>query len=301
MSYSCATYSWTPPLGIVDIALIPKSTEDRAKLEAALASQDDPSLLVRTDEKSGQIKLRGSSELQLLARIDKLKRAHQIEMSLGIPQVVYREIITRRGEADYTHKKLAQFARLKLAVGPNEAGQNTFDVKAAAQVPEHFLPAIIQGLENACARGPLVGAPVVGVAISLIDGAWHARDSSPAAVEAAAGTALLEALRDAHPTVLQPIMALHLMAPEEVVEKVEADLVARGGEIEGRQPVRDKIEIAAHVPLANVSPTLTYARDLRALTRARVTFTMAFRDYVEVEPTPPTSDPPFRPAVAMRA
>lgn len=297
-------YSLKVHFGLVEVLVEPQSQADQEKLDTALSAltADDHSFRARQDRSMGVTSLSGQSWLHLETKLDLLKRKYGIEMKVGRPSVVYLETISKRVEVIYTHKKSAsgrsEFARLKLVAEPNGAGAgNVLETEIADEVvPARFLPDIVRGLESATAAGLLMGMPVVDLKISLLDGAYHAQDSSPSAFETAACDALRQLIVAADPILLQPIMKVEIKTPLDHGKAITADITKREGLIEIRQPTGEGLTLIAKMPLAKL---LDYGAGLHSLSEDRATFRMTFDHYAPA--SRPTGDPPFRPAAALRA
>jgi len=291
-------------LSLIEIAIEPKSKADQEKLGAALAklAAEDPSFRVSTDQESGQTILKGTSEEHLDAKVGLLKR-HGIDANIGAPQVAFRERITQRVEDSYTHKKQSsgtgQFAAVTLVVEPSESGKgNEFESKIiGGAVPTKYVPAIEKGVESVLSSGVVAGFPVVDVKVQLIDGKYHDVDSSALAFEIAARACFREALQKAGPVLLEPIMRAEVVTPKDCVAAVLRDLKLRRSEIIGLDERSYAVVVTAMVPLMNL---FGYASPLREKSNGRGTFTMRFDHYAPA-PLAPKDDPPFRPAIGMRA
>ena len=289
---------------LIEIAIEPKSKTDQEKLGLALAqlAAEDPSFLVSTDQETGQTILKGMSELHLDRTVDSLKRICDAEFYLGAPQVAYRETITRRATKDYTHKKLTggsgQFAAVKIVVEPLPSGTSfQFEKKiVGGALPEKYIPGVKKGLESALVSGILAGFPVVDVKVTLVDGKHHEVDSSVPAFEIAARMALREALRDASPVLIEPVMKVEVVTPWDRAKQVIADLNSWRVRIQGQDSRGDAIVIDALVPLASM---FGYVSNLCSMSEGQATFAMRFDHYAEV-PRAPDDDPTFRPAIGMR-
>jgi elongation factor G len=224
-------------------------------------------------------------ELHLDIKVDILKRTHKVEVNVGAPQVAYRETITRRTEIDYTHKKqtggTGQYARVKLVVEPNEKGKGfEFDNRiVGGVVPKEYIPGVEKGLNSVMTAGTIIGFPVVDVKVSLVDGAYHEVDSSTIAFEIAARTALREALQKSAPVLLEPIMKVEVVTPEEYLGGVIGDLNSRRGHIAGTDSRGNAQVVSAMVPLANM---FGYVNTLRSMSQGRAAYTMQFDHYAEV-------------------
>lgn len=275
------------PEPVIEIAIEPKSKADQEKLGVALQklAAEDPSFRVSTDQESGQTILKGMGELHLDIKVDILKRTYKVEANIGAPQVAYRETVTRKAEIDYTHKKQSggsgQFARIKIVVEPNEVGKGfTFESKiVGGVVPKEFIPGVEKGLESVLTSGVIAGFPVVDVKVSLVDGAYHEVDSSAIAFEIAARQGFREGLQKGASKLLEPIMKVECVSPEDYVGSVIGDLNSRRGQIQGQEMRGNATVINAMVPLANM---FGYVNNLRSMSQGRATFTMQFDHYEQV-------------------
>jgi elongation factor G len=275
------------PEPVIEIAIEPKSKADQEKLGVALAklAAEDPSFRVSTDPESGQTILKGMGELHLDIKVDILKRTYKVEANIGAPQVAYREKITRTVTKDYTHKKQTggsgQFARVKFVVEPLEAGGGfQFENKiVGGAVPKEYIPGVEKGLESVLGSGVLAGFPVVDLKVSLVDGAYHDVDSSALAFEIASRAALREALQEGKSVLLEPIMKVEVVTPEDYTGSVIGDLNSRRGQIQGQDMRGNANVINAMVPLANM---FGYVNTLRSMSQGRATFTMQFDHYEQV-------------------
>jgi translation elongation factor EF-G len=288
---------------LVEIAIEPKSKADAEKLGIALVklAAEDPTFEVSIDHESGQTILKGVSELHLDAKLDVLRRTYNIDARVGAPQVAFRERITRSAEVEYTHKKqsggFGQFAVVKLHVEPNEPGKGyQFEAKIAGDaVPKEYIPGVEKGIESVLSSGVVAGFPVVDVKVELIDGKYHDVDSSALTFEIAARAAFREALHKARSVLLEPIMKVEVVSPEDCIASVISDLNLRRGQIQGQDMRGNATVVNAMVPLMNM---FGYVNNLRSMSRGRATFTMRFDHYAPAPP--PEDDPPFRPAIGMR-
>jgi elongation factor G len=275
------------PDPVIEIAIEPKSKADQEKLGVALAKlvAEDPSFRVNTDPESGQTIIKGMGELHLDIKVDILKRTYKVEANIGAPQVAYREKITRPVTVDYTHKKQTggsgQFARIKINAEPLPAGTGfVFDSKVVGgSVPKEFIPGVEKGLESVLGSGVLAGFPVVDLKVSLVDGAYHEVDSSALAFEIAGRSALREALQKGASVLLEPIMKVEVVTPEDYTGSVIGDLNSRRGHIQGQDRRGNANVINAMVPLANM---FSYVNNLRSMSQGRATFTMQFDHYEQV-------------------
>ncbi|MFZ0527904.1 MAG: elongation factor G [Xanthobacteraceae bacterium] len=275
------------PDPVIEIAIEPKSKADQEKLGVALAKlvAEDPSFRVHTDQESGQTIIKGMGELHLDIKVDILKRTYKVDANIGAPQVAYREKITRAAPVDYTHKKQTgghgQFARIKIVAEPSEPGAGfVFENEiVGGSVPREFFPAVEKGLEGSLGAGVLAGFPVVDIKVSLVDGASHDVDSSAMAFEICARAAMREALQKGGPVLLEPVMKVEVVTPEDYTGSVIGDLNSRRGQIQGQDMRGNANVINAMVPLANM---FSYVNNLRSMSQGRATFTMQFDHYAEV-------------------
>ena len=258
------------PDPVIEIAIEPKSKADQEKLGVALAKlvAEDPSFRVATDQESGQTIIKGMGELHLDIKVDILKRTYKVDANIGAPQVAYREKITRQATIDYTHKKQTgghgQFARIKVVAEPGEPGSGfVFENEiVGGSVPREFFPAVEKGLEGQLSAGAILGFPVVDIKVSLIDGASHDVDSSAMAFEIAARAAMREALQKGGSVLLEPIMKVEVVTPEDYTGSVIGDLNSRRGQIQGQDMRGNANVISAMVPLANM---FSYVNNLRSM------------------------------------
>jgi len=275
------------PAPVIEIAIEPKSKADQEKLGVALAklAAEDPSFRVSTDQESGQTILKGMGELHLDIKVDILKRTYKVDANIGAPQVAYREKITRVTTVDHTHKKQTggsgQFARVKIVAEPQPPASGfMFENKVVGgAVPKEFVPGVEKGLRSVLGSGVLAGFPVVDLKVSLVDGASHEVDSSALAFEIAARAALREALQKGASVLLEPIMKVEVVTPEDYTGSVIGDLNSRRGQIQGQDMRGNANVINAMVPLANM---FGYVNTLRSMSQGRATFTMQFDHYEQV-------------------
>jgi elongation factor G len=275
------------PEPVIEIAIEPKSKADQEKLGVALAklATEDPSFRVSTDPESGQTILKGMGELHLDIKVDILRRTYKVDANIGAPQVAYREKITREVTVDYVHKKQTggsgQFARVKIVATPLPAGGG-FEFEnevVGGTVPKEYIPGVEKGLESVLGAGILAGFPVVDLKVNLIDGAYHEVDSSALAFEIASRAALREALQKGHSVLLEPIMKVEVVTPEDYTGSVIGDLNSRRGQIQGQDMRGNANVVNAMVPLANM---FGYVNNLRSMSQGRATFTMQFDHYEQV-------------------
>jgi elongation factor G len=275
------------PAPVIEIAVEPKTKADQEKLGVALAklAGEDPSFTVSTDHESGQTILKGMGELHLDIKIDILKRTYKVEATIGAPQVAYRESISRKVEIDYTHKKqtggTGQFARVKLVFEPGEPGSDFVFESAivGGAVPKEYIPGVEKGLKQAKENGLLAGFPVIDVKATLIDGAFHDVDSSVLAFEIASRAAFRELKEKAGPKLLEPIMGVEVVTPEEYLGSIIGDLNGRRGMIQGQDMRGNAVVVHAFVPLANM---FGYVNTLRGMSQGRAQFTMQYDHYESV-------------------
>ena len=275
------------PAPVIEIAIEPNSKADQEKLGIALSklAAEDPSFQVSTDLESGQTILRGMGELHLDIKVDILKRQYKVEAKIGAPQVAYRETITRNTNIDYTHKKQTggsgQFARVKMEIVPGEPGSGfTFESKiVGGSVPKEYIPGVEKGIKSVLDNGVLAGFPVIDVHVVLIDGAYHEVDSSVMAFEIAARAAMREGLQKAGPKLLEPIMKVEVVTPEEYLGGIIGDLTSRRGQVQGQEMRGNATVLNAFVPLANM---FGYVNTLRSMSQGRANFVMTFHNYAQV-------------------
>jgi elongation factor G len=276
------------PDPVIEIAIEPKSKADQEKLGVALAKlvAEDPSFRVTTDQESGQTIIKGMGELHLDIKVDILKRTYKVDANIGAPQVAYREKLTRPATVTYTHKKQTggsgQYAEVKIVAEPLPPGGENFVFEneiVGGAVPKEYVPGVEKGLESVLGSGVLAGFPVVDLKVSLIDGKFHEVDSSALAFEIAARMALREALQKGGAVLLEPVMKVEVVTPEDYTGSVIGDLNSRRGQIQGQDMRGNANVITAMVPLANM---FSYVNNLRSMSQGRATFTMQFDHYAEV-------------------
>ncbi len=275
------------PEPVIEIKVEPKTKADQEKMGLALArlAAEDPSFRVKTDEESGETLIAGMGELHLDIIVDRMRREFKVEANVGAPQVAYREAITRRVEHDYTHKKQSggsgQFARIKFVIEPNEAGTGFLFESAVVggNVPKEYVPGVQKGVASVMGSGPIIGFPIVDVKFTLTDGAYHDVDSSVLAFEIAGRAGFREAIEKAAPKILEPIMRVEVLTPEDYVGDVIGDLNSRRGQIRGTEARGIAQVIDAMVPLANM---FGYVNSLRSMSQGRAQYTMTFDHYEQV-------------------
>ncbi|MER8825689.1 elongation factor G [Mesorhizobium sp. M0938] len=276
------------PDPVIQIAIEPKTKNDQEKMGLALhrLAAEDPSFRVKTDEESGQTIISGMGELHLDIIVDRMRREFKVEANVGAPQVAYRETITRSQEQDYTHKKqtggTGQFARVKILFEPNpESSEFLFESKiVGGAVPKEYIPGVEKGINSVMTSGPFAGFPMIGVKATLIDGAYHDVDSSVLAFEIAGRACFREAAPRLGVQLLEPIMKVEVVTPEDYVGSVIGDLNGRRGQIQGQEARGVAVVINAMVPLANM---FKYVDNLRSMSQGRAAYTMQFDHY---EPVP---------------
>ncbi|WP_127107316.1 elongation factor G [Pararhodobacter zhoushanensis] len=274
----------TFPEPVIEIAVEPKTKADQEKMGLALArlAAEDPSFRVETNFESGQTIMKGMGELHLDILVDRMKREFKVEANIGAPQVAYRETISHKAEVDYTHKKqtggTGQFARIKLIIEPTEPGEGySFDNKiVGGVVPKEYIPGVEKGIKSVMDSGPLAGFPVIDFKVSLIDGAYHDVDSSVLAFEIAARAGMREGLKKAGAKLLEPIMKVEVVTPEEYTGSIIGDLTSRRGMVQGQDSRGNANVINCMVPLANM---FGYINTLRSMSSGRAVFSMQFDHY----------------------
>jgi elongation factor G len=274
------------PAPVIQLAIEPKTKVDQEKLGMAIAKlvQEDPTLKVSTDPDTGQTILAGMGELHLEIIVDRMQREFGVGANVGKPQVAYRETLRNSAEYDYTHKKQTggsgQYARVKLRVEPNEETEYEFvnDVRGG-NIPKEFIPAIEKGVVESLEHGVLAGYPLSNIKITVFDGNSHDVDSSEMAFKICASICFKEAARKAKPVLLEPVMRVEVVVPDEYMGTVNGDLISRRGRLEGTEILGSTQIIKAMVPLSQM---FGYATELRSRTQGRGAFTMHFGKYEEV-------------------
>ncbi|WP_415716429.1 elongation factor G [Roseibium sp.] len=275
------------PEPVIEIAVEPKTKGDQEKMGLALnrLAAEDPSFRVKTDEESGQTIIAGMGELHLDIIVDRMKREFKVEANIGAPQVAYRETITKVADVDYTHKKQSggsgQFARIKLTIEPAEPNEGyVFESKiVGGNVPKEYIPGVTKGIESVMSSGPLAGFPMLDIKATLTDGAYHDVDSSVLAFEIAGRAGFREAIQKAGPKLLEPVMKVEVVTPEEYMGDVIGDLNSRRGQIAGTENRGIVTVITAMVPLANM---FGYVNNLRSMSQGRAQYSMVFDHYEQV-------------------
>ncbi len=272
------------PEPVIEIAVEPKTKADQEKMGLALQklAAEDPSFRVKTDEESGQTIMAGMGELHLDILVDRMKREFGVEANIGQPQVAYRETLSREAEVVYTHKKQSggtgQFAEVKIVFEPLEPGEGfIFESKVVGgSVPKEYIPGVEKGIKSVKEAGPLAGFPVIDFKATLLEGKYHDVDSSVLAFEIAARGAFREAAGKAQIKLLEPVMKVEVISPEEYVGGVIGDLNSRRGQVSGQEVRGVAVVVAAMVPLSNM---FGYVNTLRSMTQGRAQYSMQFDHY----------------------
>jgi elongation factor G len=277
------------PEPVIEVAVEPKSKADQEKMGVALnrLAQEDPSFRVSSDQESGQTIIKGMGELHLEIIVDRMRREFKVEANVGAPQVAYRESITKKIDWDYTHKKQTggsgQYAKVKIRFEPGAPGSGFVfenDV-VGGTVPKEYIPGVEKGLTNAKETGVIAGFPVIDLKCTLIDGGYHDVDSNVMTFDIAARACFREAMPKAGPRLLEPMMKVEVVTPQEYMGDVIGDLNSRRGQVQGMDSRGNAQVISAMVPLANM---FGYVSTLRSMTQGRAQYTMHFDHY---EPVPP--------------
>ena len=277
----------TFPDPVIDVAVEPKSKADQEKLSKALMalSQEDPTFRVHTDQETAQTILSGMGELHLEVLVDRMLREFNVDASVGKPQVAYRETITKEVTTTYTHKKQTggsgQFAEVEIDVRPAQPGEGyTFDDNiSGGRIPKEYIPAVDAGIKEAMTSGVLAGFPVVDIQVELNDGKFHDVDSSDMAFKIAGTMAFKEAARKARPALLEPIMAVEVVTPDDYLGGVVGDLNSRRGQVQGTEQRGNNQVVNALVPLSEM---FGYVGDLRTMSSGRANYTMQFDSYQQM-------------------
>ena len=275
------------PDPVIELSVEPKTKADQEKMGVALnrLAAEDPSFQVTTDHESGQTIIKGMGELHLDILVDRMKREFKVEANVGAPQVAYRESLGKAVEVDYTHKKQSggsgQFARIKFEVTPGERGSGiTFeDEIKGGNIPKEYIPSVEKGMRETAETGSLIGFPIIDFNIRVFDGAYHDVDSSALAFEIAARAAMREAAQKSGIKLLEPVMKVEVVTPDDYLGDVIGDLNSRRGQIQGTDTRGNAQSVDALVPLANM---FGYVNELRSFTQGRAQYTMQFSHYEEV-------------------
>lgn len=275
------------PDPVIELSVEPKTKADQEKMGIALnrLAREDPSFRVSSDAESGQTIIKGMGELHLEILVDRMKREFKVEANIGAPQVAYRESIGRKVEVDYTHKKQSggsgQFGRVKMSVEPGERGQGVIfkDEVKGGNIPKEYIPSVEKGIREIAASGSLIGFPIIDFTATLYDGAYHDVDSSALAFEITGRGAMREAAQKSGIKLLEPIMKVEVVTPEDYLGDVIGDMNSRRGQIQGTDTRGNAQVVEAQVPLANM---FGYVNQLRSFTQGRAQYTMQFSHYEEV-------------------
>ncbi|MBB4632216.1 elongation factor G [Sphingosinicella soli] len=275
------------PEPVIEVAVEPKTKADQEKMGIALnrLAQEDPSFRVSSDMESGQTIIKGMGELHLEILVDRMKREFKVEANVGAPQVAYRESLARKVDIDYTHKKQSggsgQFGRVKMTVAPGERGQGVVfvDEVKGGNVPREYIPSVEKGIREIAASGSLIGFPIIDFTATLTDGAYHDVDSSAMAFEITGRGAMREAAQKSGIKLLEPVMKVEVVTPEDYLGDVIGDLNSRRGQIQGTDSRGNAQVVEAMVPLANM---FGYVNQLRSFTQGRAQYSMQFSHYEEV-------------------
>ena len=276
------------PTPVIEIAVEPKTKADQEKMSLALQrlAAEDPSFQVSVDHESGQTIMKGMGELHLDILVDRMKREFKVEANIGAPQVAYRETISKEVEVDYTHKKQSggsgQFARVKMIVKPGELDSGfTFEnTVVGGNIPKEYIPGVEKGIDQRKENGVIAGFPVIDFHVNLFDGAYHDVDSSVMAFEIAGRMAFKEAMEKAGPQLLEPVMKVEVVTPEEYMGDIIGDLNSRRGQVQSMEDRGNAKVVTAMVPLANM---FGYINPLRSMSSGRAQFSMVYDHY---EPVP---------------
>ena len=279
------------PAPVISVAIEPKTKGDQEKLGVAIQrlSEEDPTVHVETDEETGQTIIAGMGELHLEILVDRMRREFKVEANVGKPQVAYRETLRKPvARHDYTHKKQTggsgQFAKIQIAVEPLptgeiEGGYEFVNKITGGRVPKEYIPSVDAGCREAMATGPLAGYPITDVRVTLLDGAYHDVDSSELAFKVAGIAAFKEAAKLADPAILEPVMKVEVVTPEDFMGDVIGDLNSRRGQIQAMDERSGARVVRALVPLSEM---FGYVGDLRSRTQGRASYSMEFDSYAEV-------------------
>ncbi|RVT89340.1 elongation factor G [Sphingomonas crocodyli] len=277
------------PEPVIELSVEPKTKADQEKMGVALnrLAREDPSFRVASDSESGQTIIKGMGELHLEIIVDRMKREFKVEANVGAPQVAYREYLAKPVDIDYTHKKQSggtgQFGRVKLKLTPGERGSGIIfkDEVKGGNIPKEYIPAIEKGMRETAASGALVGFPIIDFEINLYDGAYHDVDSSALAFEITGRAAMREGAQKSGIKLLEPVMKVEVVTPEDYLGDVIGDMNSRRGQIQGTDTRGNAQVVEAMVPLANM---FGYVNQLRSFTQGRAQYSMQFSHYDEVPP-----------------
>ncbi len=275
------------PDPVIEIAVEPKTKADQEKMGEALArlAKEDPSFRVTSDEESGQTVIKGMGELHLDIIVDRMKREFKVEANIGAPQVAYRETVSKEVEVTYTHKKQSggagQFAEVNIIIENGEPGTGRIfeDKIKGGNIPKEYIPGVQKGIEGVADTGVIAGFPIIDYKVTLVDGKYHDVDSSSLAFEIAGRMAFKDACLKANPKLLEPIMRVEVITPEEFMGDVIGDLSSRRGQVSGSEARGNTTAISSMVPLANM---FGYVNTLRSMTQGRAQYSMFFDHYDQV-------------------
>jgi elongation factor G len=275
------------PDPVIEVAVEPKTKADQEKMGIALSrlAREDPSFRVTTDHESGQTIIKGMGELHLEILVDRMKREFKVEANVGAPQVAYREYLAKPVDLTYTHKKQSggsgQFGEVKVSLVPGERGSGFqfIDEIKGGNIPREYIPSVEKGMRETAETGSLIGFPIVDFEVHLIDGKYHDVDSSALAFEITGRGAMREAARKAGIKILEPMMKVEVVSPEDYLGDVIGDINSRRGQIQGTDSRGNAQVVEAIVPLANM---FGYVNQLRSFTQGRAQYTMQFSHYDEV-------------------
>ncbi len=275
------------PEPVIELSVEPKTQADQERMGIALnrLAAEDPSFRVSTDHESGQTIIKGMGELHLDILVDRMKREFKVEANVGAPQVAYRESLAKPVDVDYTHKKQSggsgQFGRVKVSVAPGErgAGITFIDEIKGGNIPREYIPSVEKGMRESAENGHMIGFPIIDFEIRLTDGAYHDVDSSALAFEIAGRAAMREVAAKAGIKLLEPVMKVEVVTPEEFMGDVIGDLNSRRGQIQGTDSRGIAQVVEAIVPLANM---FGYVNQLRSFSQGRASYSMQFSHYEEV-------------------
>jgi len=293
--------TYTQPPLLVEVAIESKFKADRERLYSALAqlALEDPSFRVSTDRESGLIILKGMGELHLDSKLDILRHTYKVDANIGALQVAFRERMTQRVEVEHTYKKTfgpkGEFASVRFIVGPGKGYE--FESKIGDAAMKEYIPGIEKGLEDVLSAGVVAGFPVLDVKVQLVDAKYHDVDSSPRAFEIASRAAFRQALQKGNSVLLEPIMKVEVETPKDFIDLIVGDLNSRRGRILDQGSHGNTNVVSAMVPLMRI---FGYVNNLRSMSQGRATFQMKFDHYAPA-PSSPEGNPPFRPAIGMRA
>ena len=275
------------PEPVIQLAIEPKTKAGQEKMGIALAklAEEDPTFRTWTSEETGQTIIAGMGELHLEIIVDRLLREFKVEANVGAPQVSYKETIRSKANVDYKYAKQSggkgQYGHVKINVEPNESGKGYEFINnvVGGAIPKEYIPAVDAGIKGAMEAGVLAGYPVVDVKVELYDGSYHEVDSSEMAFKLAGSMAFKEAMRKADPVILEPIMKVTVIAPDDYLGTVIGDLNSRRGQILGQETRPGAVQVDSLVPLSEM---FGYSNDLRSKTQGRGQYTMEPHSYIEV-------------------